>query len=469
MTKTFFEVFPTLKVNEEIRMMFEGVEVTKVASNSTRDFIRVYIFSRHLIQKKRIYEVETMIKEQLFARTKIRIEVREQYELSAQYTPENLMREYFDSLLLEAERKSVVEKNMLQSSTYSFENGNILCLKMEDTVIAEGKKDSVVQLLQTVFNDRFHVPVEVRVIYEKPKESKLKYNELKLQKEVEAIVEKNQSLRKERLLRQQKAGEEKEEKKEEQAKSKEPRSKAGQENSRKSGGFQKGGGFPKREFSSFRKSDDPNIIYGREFDDEAIELENVVGEMGEITIRGKVISFDTREIRNEKTILMYAVTDFTDTIMVKMFVRNEQLPDMLGEIKPGAFLKIKGVTTIDKFDGELTIGSVTGIRKIPDFTVSRKDTAPEKRVELHCHTKMSDMDGVSEVKDIVKRAHDWGHKAIAITDHGVVQGFPDANHYIETLDKDDPFKVIYGVEAYLVDDLTDVAVHEKDRMCRIRM
>ena len=74
---------------------------------------------------------------------------------------------------------------------------------------------------------------------------------------------------------------------------------------------------------------------------------------------------------------------------------------------------------------------------------------------------MSDMDGVSEVKDIVKRAHDWGHKAIAITDHGVVQSFPDANHYIETLDKDDPFKVIYGVEGYLVDDLQDVAVNGK--------
>ena len=187
----------------------------------------------------------------------------------------------------------------------------------------------------------------------------------------------------------------------------------------------------------------------------------MVSEMGEITIRGKVISFDTREIRNEKTIIMYAVTDFTDTIMVKMFVRNEQLPDMLQDIKMGAFLKIKGVTTIDKFDGELTIGSVTGIRKIPDFTVTRKDTAPEKRVELHCHTKMSDMDGVSEVKDIVKRAHDWGHKAIAITDHGVVQAFTDANHFIETLDKDDPFKVIYGVEAYLVDDLSDVAINEK--------
>ena len=102
-----------------------------------------------------------------------------------------------------------------------------------------------------------------------------------------------------------------------------------------------------------------------------------------------------------------------------------------------------------------------GIKKISDFTEARKDNAVEKRVELHCHTKMSDMDGVSEVKDLVKRAHDWGHKAIAITDHGVVQAFPDANHYIETLDKDDPFKVIYGVEGYLVDDLQDVAVNEK--------
>ena len=83
-------------------------------------------------------------------------------------------------------------------------------------------------------------------------------------------------------------------------------------------------------------------------------------------------------------------------------------------------------------------------------------------MELHCHTKMSDMDGVSEVKDIVRRAHDWGHKAIAITDHGVVQSFPDANHYIETLDKDDPFKVIYGVEGYLVDDMTDIAVGAGD-------
>ncbi|WP_033126552.1 PolC-type DNA polymerase III [Eubacterium sp. ER2] len=493
MSKLFFEVFPTLKVNEEMKMLLGEVEVTKVASNSARDFIRVHIFSRHLIKKRRIYELERMIKEQLFGRVPVRIEVWEDYQLSAQYTPENLMREYYDSLLLEAEQKSVVERNMLQTSRYSFEDGNIMCLTLQDTVVAQGKKDSVVELLTSVFNDRFHVPVEVRVVYEKPKESSLKYNDLKLRQEVDAIVERNQALRKERLLREKSAEEDAafgEEtagapdslKKTGEGSGERVASKAGSKGSAKGGsngglkrdakggftgggsrgGFSKGnGGFRKREFSSYRKSDDPNVIYGRDFDDAAIELKEVVSEMGEITIRGKVISFDTREIRNEKTIIMYAVTDFTDTIMVKMFVRNDQLADILQDIKMGAFLKIKGVTTIDKFDGELTIGSVTGIRKIPDFTVTRKDTAPEKRVELHCHTKMSDMDGVSEVKDIVKRAHDWGHKAIAITDHGGVQAFTDANHYIETLDKDDPFKVIYGVEAYLVDDLSDVAVNEK--------
>lgn len=448
MSKGFFEVFPTLKMDKELQMLFEDVVVEKVTTNSLKDSIRVHIFSRHLIQKKRIYETERMLKEQLFAKNRIQIGIREQYELSAQYTPENLMKEYYDSILLEAGQKSVVERNMLQSASYSFEEGGILCLKLADTVVAEGKKDSVVKLLRHVFGERFHIPVEVRVVYEEVKESRLKYNEMKLQQEVTAIMKQNAAAHK-----QKEAQQEQEAKKQDSPAASKPEAdtKQGLKSESRS----------KENYTYHRKSDDPNLIYGRDFEEASIELQTVLGEMGEITIRGKVIRFDTREIRNEKTILIYAVTDFTDTITVKMFVKNEQLPEMLGEIKKGAFLKIKGVTTIDKFDGELTIGSVTGIKKIADFTTTRKDTAPEKRVELHCHTKMSDMDGVTEVKDIVKRAHSWGHKAIAVTDHGVVQAFPDANHFIETLPKEDPFKIIYGVEAYLVDDLTDVAVNEK--------
>ena len=444
MSKKFFEVFPTLKVNEELELLFHGVDVCKVATNKRRDYIRVQIRSGHLIRKSRIYELEELLKEQLFGRARIQIRVEEEFSLSAQYTPENIMSEYYESFLEELDRISVVERNMLRNADISFSDGNILCLKLEDSIVAQGKKESLCAYLEEVYRERFGCPVEVRVLYERKAESRLKYNEEKLRQEVEAILEETEA------AREEKAGEEKPAK---------PASKPTERGGRN--GYRRRENGERKSGTTWGKSDDPNQIYGRFFDDEPIELVQVVSEMGEITLRGKIIKFETREIRNEKTIVMFAVTDFTDTIMVKMFVRNDQLADILAEIRPGAFIKLKGVTTIDKFDGELTIGSVTGIRKIPDFTESRKDTAPEKRVELHCHTKMSDMDGVSEVKDIVRRAHDWGHKAIAITDHGVVQAFPDANHYIEGLDKDDPFKVIYGVEGYLVDDLQDVAVNEK--------
>ena len=443
MGKRFFDVFPTLQVEKEIADLFEEVEVMKVTTTSLKDRLKIYFVSMHLIPKTYVYHMEQMIKEQLFARTQISIQIVERYQLSEQYTPENLVREYRNSILEELKERSAVEYNMFLNAKCTFENENILCLTLEDTIVARGKQESIVELLEEVFNERCNIPVEIRTLYSEVKESRhKKYNEIRLQQEIQAIVEGNESRRKEHIeeVKEKKS----EEKKEKAIKPKEEKKP-----------------FQKKDFySPIKRSDDPNVIYGRNFEDDTIELSQVVGEMGEITIRGKVIQFDTREIRNEKTIIMFAVTDFTDTIMVKMFARNEQLPELLGEINKGAFLKIKGVTTIDKFDGELTIGSVTGIKKIPDFTTTRKDTSPVKRVELHCHTKMSDMDGVSEVKAIVKRAHDWGHKAIAITDHGVVQSFPDANHYIETLDKDDPFKIIYGVEGYLVDDLTDIAVNE---------
>ncbi len=468
-------------MDNDSHMLFEKVEVTKITSTSARNHIKVYIYSTHLIPKKTVCYVENQIEEQLFSQGNIPVTIIEEYRLSEQYTPENLMHAYKESILFELEQKSVLEKNMFQKAKCRFEGERTMCLTMADTIVAEGKTSEITSYLKDVFENRFHMPVDVEIDYEEVGESKYKkFNEMQLQQEVDAIRERNQKLQAQHATEEAVKAKETEgvskkkaEKAEDAAKEadasstqnkqeqKKPETPKKQEFAGKSSGFKSGkGSFVRRDYP-LKRSDDPNVIYGRDFDDMPIELKTVTGEMGEITFRGQVISFDTREIRNEKTIVMFAVTDFTDTIMVKMFTRNDQLPDLLAEIKKGVFLKIKGVTTIDKFDGELTIGSVTGIRKTSDFRVTRKDKYPEKRVELHCHTKMSDMDGVSEAKDLVKRAHDWGHPAIAITDHGVVQGFTDANHVIEDLDKDDPFKVIYGVEGYLVDDLTKIAENEK--------
>lgn len=453
MTKLFFDVFPTLKLSQENQTFFQRVEVMKVTSTSSKNHIKVHILSTYLIPKKNIHQVERCIEEQLFGVNHIPVTIVENFQLSDLYTPEHLLQEYRESILYELELHSMVERNMFQKAKLCFEDEHILSMTLTDNIIAKGKAEAIVGYLSRIFEERFHLPIEIRVFYEPEKESRYrKLGEMQIQQEVEAIVERNQSLK----AKQTVGVEEKQEKKAKDLPQKETEKKAEEKLKKPVGGFH-------RKEYSFKKSDDPNVIYGKDFDDNTIELKQIVTEMGEVTVRGQVLSFDTREIRNEKTIIMFAITDFTDTIMVKMFTRNEQLPELLAEIKKGVFLKVKGVTNIDKFDGELTIGSVSGIRKSTDFRVARKDKYPEKRVELHCHTKMSDMDGVSDAKALVKRAHDWGHPAIALTDHGVVQAFTEANHYLHTLDKNDPFKVIYGVEGYLVDDLTEISVNAKEQ------
>ena len=466
--KKFFHVFPTLRADDDVRLLFSDVEVKKITTNSRRDFLNIYIFSRHLIQKKQIFQMEQCIKDQLFAKTAVAVHIVEEYMLSGQYTAEALMNEYRESIILELKEKSMLASNMFAQADIRYEAENVVCLELLDTIVSAGRKEEIVDLLKEVYSERFHIPAEIRVDYKEPdRTGSREYDEQRIQQEINAIFERRARQRGETP---QAEGEEKKDQikrtsSENAADKASVSSRDGKGTSAAiSGGVKKGefkkGEFRKKDFyRPVKIGDDPNLIYGRNFEDEPISLEQVITEMGEITVHGKIISFDTREIRNEKTIIIFSVTDFTDTITVKMFAKNEQLPEILGELKKGAFVKVKGVTTIDKFDGELTIASVTGIKKIGDFTVQREDLSPIKRVELHCHTKMSDMDGVSEVKDIVKRAHDWGHPAIAITDHGVAQAFPDANHYIETLDKDDPFKVLYGVEGYVVDDLTEIAVN----------
>ena len=469
--KTFFYVFPTLKVEDDIQILFADVEVKKITTNSRRDFLHVHIYSRHLIQKKQIYQMERRIKDQLFGKVAVDVRIEEEYALSGQYTPETLINEYRESIILELKESSILAANMFAQAQIHYDEGNVVCLELLDTIVSEGRKEEILTHLKQLFDHRFHIQADIRVTYREPDGSGTReYDEQRVQQEINAIFERRARQKGEPATvgnseadtsGHDEKGKDKSSGREAAEKKTSGKSSSGVTFGRRSG---RKGEFKKKDFyRPVKQGDDPNLIYGRNFDDEPITLDQVVTEMGEITIHGKIINFDTREIRNEKTIIMFAVTDFTDTITIKMFTRNDQLPELLGELKKGAFVKIKGVTTIDKFDGELTIGSVTGIKKIGDFTVSREDLSPIKRVELHCHTKMSDMDGVSEVKDIVKRAHEWGHPAIAITDHGVAQAFPDANHYIETLDKDDPFKVIYGVEGYVVDDLTDIAVNAGDQ------
>ncbi|MFG6329483.1 MAG: PHP domain-containing protein, partial [Lachnospiraceae bacterium] len=207
------------------------------------------------------------------------------------------------------------------------------------------------------------------------------------------------------------------------------------------------------------KGADEECFYGRNCDGDIIKIADIQGEVGEVVIEGKVVSTEEREIKNEKIIYMFNVTDFTDTIQAKIFIPKEEAGTVRDNIKAGKFIKLKGVPLYDTFSREITISSIRGIKPGIDKRVKRMDNYQGmKRVELHAHTQMSEMDSVMSIGDYVNTAKRWGHRAMAITDHGVVQSFPDADH---ALKPGDDLKIIYGVEAYLVDDLIDTVINSK--------
>lgn len=214
------------------------------------------------------------------------------------------------------------------------------------------------------------------------------------------------------------------------------------------------------------------LLYGKNTDGIVTRLDNLDDIEGNIVVQGRILSSEVRKTKREdKKLLILSLTDDTDSITAKLFLNAELAEKLFPQLQEGTCIKIKGVVSFDSYSKEQSISTVSGISKIEEFAIRRKDTAHRKRVELHCHTKSSDMDGVSDVKDIVKTAYDWGMPAVAITDHGVAHSFPDANHMREDLwkaykkkcqkDGIDPgeykdfLKVIYGVEGYLVNDVED--------------
>ena len=190
------------------------------------------------------------------------------------------------------------------------------------------------------------------------------------------------------------------------------------------------------------------ILFGKEFTGTPVKIVDTKIPGESVIVEGNIFNIEPREIKGEKYIVSFDITDKSDSTTVKFFVKRSVFDNELKDkIKKDAYLRVQGEVQFDKYAKEINI--MAKAIMTAQAPPPRMDTAEEKRVELHLHTQMSSMDGVTPVKTYIKRAIDWGHKAIAITDHGVVQAFPDAMNAADQSD----LKVIYGVEAYLIDDL----------------
>ncbi len=211
----------------------------------------------------------------------------------------------------------------------------------------------------------------------------------------------------------------------------------------------------------------PDVVIGRTIDTEPVHIHDIIGEMNNITIEGTIFGVDVRDTKTELKIVTLKVTDYTDSIYVKLFLHDEEEANLvLPKLKNGKFYLFRGNTKDDQYSKELTF-TARDILLLDKKLEERMDQAPKKRVELHAHTMMSQMDGVVNAKDLVKTARKWGHKAVAITDHNGVQAFPDVYHLICDINKDlkegeEPFKAIYGAELTMIDDEVNIVVRPND-------
>ena len=439
--KSFTETFPKLKDEEGFSDLWQFITVSKVSAKPDMSELKVYIRSERLIEKKRIYDIEKLIKDRLFPYKKIRIRLIEKFNLSKQYNLENLYASYIDSILLELRKSKIIYYNMLTTAKVEIKEKNTLELSIEkNTLYVEVMKDFI-ELLERIFIERCGLGVYIKVNYleySKPaKAANADYEDsyISVTKEIKKEQEesKSKAAAKEKILEPTK----KEEKKE----------------------ADKGTTVSKYPERKYKKSSNPDVLYGRDFTDNIIPIKDIQGEMGEVVIAGSIIELDTIRIeKTQSTIYICTLSDYSDSIVMKLFIKDEQKGNIEDILRKGNALKVCGQTSIDRFDSELTLGFIRGIKK---YEINNADEHVDdeeiKRVELHCHTKMSDFDGVSSAEDIIKEAQRLGMSAIAITDHGNVQNFTEAYHVVEKLKS--PFKVIYGMEAYVVDDVKSLVLN----------
>ena len=467
--KLFKDVFPGLDLGKDLDDLIGQSEVTKITMFKAKKKMVISISSPNLIDKSDIYKAEQLLTEFVFPKTGEVCEIDEHYVLSSQYNLEQLTNMYRDSFLEEIKNISYVDYRILKRGEW-FYNKNILTLALEDSSLAKSHSSRIKEYLENTYKHRFNMDVNVGFDFTEEQKSSLRAaNEERLRQELLAIEQINYDLNKEKNEEntsvdtdeitdkinatdktENKNTENKNtENNKETENKKAVKEKLSNQSNEKHGKY---GGYKKQ--SDY----DPDVFYGKNCNGDIVAIKDLYDGIGPICIHGQVLSLEERELSTGKFIISGFVTDFTDTIGFKIFVSPDDRDVIYDDLKKEKFYIINGVPMYDRYAREVTLQSVNGIKSANDFREKRIDTSIEKRVELHMHTVMSEMDSVVDIKKIINRAKEWGHKAIAITDHGCVQAFPVANHCI---DKNDEFKIIYGVEGYFVDDLKDLVVNDK--------
>ena len=445
-SKEFKKVFPAIKLDRDTYELIGQTTVYDITMFKSKKKMVISISSNNLIQKETIYKVEKALNELVFPNDdEMSCVINERFVLSAQYTVSEIVKIYRESFEQEIKNLGRVNYRLVKHGEW-YVNDNIITLALEDTEIARSYSVQIKEYLENTFLSRFSKEVTIGFDYTEEQKTRLREaNDIKLRQELLAIERRNVTEAKEKDTSSEKPETKKPEIKKTETKKPEAKPSEPQKT-----GFR----------TAKKPGNDPDVFYGRNCEGDIVHIEDLYDGVGACVIHGQVINLEDRELKSGKFIISGTITDFTDTISFKVFVGPDDRDPILEELKKGKFYIMRGVPQYDDYQKEVTFSSITGIKPANDTRIRREDTAVQKRVELHLHTVMSEMDSVVDIKQVINRAKEWGHPAVAITDHGCVQAFPIANHCIKM---NEDFKIIYGVEGYFVDDLQELITNDKNK------
>ncbi len=451
MPKPFLETFPNISFDRSLTDLLGHVTVNDCTLVRGTGELRVAITADRLIEKKTLRLVENKIRQAVFADGTSTVRLVEHFKLSDQYRLVHLVEAYRESLLYEIRETQPASFEVARKARWETEE-ETLTIRYPEGPIARARAASISEYVCKTLHERCGFELTVVTDFYVPE--KKKTEETADTSAFLQSVPEEPAPAKETPEPAPAPAPKAEEKKVLAETNRSPATKE-----KEAGGnrfARKGNGNGPRAPRPVSTSDNPDVFYGRDFVGDPVAISDLSDGSGEVVVRGRILNVDSRTLKNEKILYLFALTDETDTIMCKIFAQPEAAEVFKAELQPGKFVILKGVVQYDSYAKELGLSYIVGIRRTDGAVDIRMDEAPRKRVELHCHTKMSDMDGVTEVGDLVQRAAKWGHQALAITDHGVVYSFPDAERAIP---KGSDFKVIYGVEGYLVDDCKDIVTN----------
>ncbi|CAG7840722.1 DNA polymerase III PolC-type [Clostridium haemolyticum] len=340
---------------------------------------------------------------------------------------DEISKQYWTDIVENVSKVMPVCKQSLITSSRSIE-GNLLVLRIGDKFMCKlFETKRLGNIIQSVITDMFALKSIVNIKYD-PELKDLNYIEVKVKEEKQII--KN-------VL-------------------KESKSSNNSVNSEKNNKKENNKSSDRNDYYNKRKhtAKNPNAIFGRDVSGEIINIIDVNETSGVVNICGDIFKVNIIETKSGRKIITFFITDYTSSITVKCFPKPKETEQLLEEIKEGLHCKVRGEAVHDSFAREVVI---MGRDIVKTSKLEKMDTCEEKRVELHLHTQMSAMDGMSSAKSLIERAAKWGHPAVAITDHGVVQAYPEAMDAAKKYN----IKVIYGVEAYLVNDGVPIVTNVK--------